>query len=136
MPVAGAVAENGGLSCPSTRLESVALTPIPNLANHRQHLGTMFEKLQLKSPQMTESADNCFGITDWTFHVAALTENELQYLSVLCQQQGWGFTYSNVQCHIKPQGQDKAVGLLQVLREYSPEYTASEIVTVGDNFRC
>lgn len=62
-----------------------------------------------------------------------MTANELQYLSVLCQQQGWGFTYSNVQCHIKRQGQDKVVGLLQVLREYFPENTASQIVTVGDS---
>ncbi len=133
MPVAGAVAENGALFYPSTRLESVALTPIPDLANHRQHLVRMFEKLQSEFPQLRESADNNFRITDWTFDVAALTANELQYLSVLCQQQGWGFTYSNVQCHIKPEGQDKAVGLLQVLREYFPEYTASQIVTVGDS---
>lgn len=133
MPVAGAVAENGGLFYPSTRLESVALTPIPDLDNHRQHLGRMFEKLQAKFPQLGESADNRFRVTDWTFDVAGLTADELQYLNLLCQQHGWGFTYSNVQCHIKPQGQDKAVGLLQVLQQYFPEYTASQIITVGDS---
>jgi hydroxymethylpyrimidine pyrophosphatase-like HAD family hydrolase len=52
MPVAGTVAENGGLFYPSTRLELVALTPIPDLPNHRQHLEKMFEKLQLEFPQL------------------------------------------------------------------------------------
>jgi HAD superfamily hydrolase (TIGR01484 family) len=133
MPVVGALAENGGLFYPSGNLESVALTPIPDLAKHRHSLASVFEKLQSQFPQIRESADNRFRLTDWTFDVAALTPDELQYLSHFCQQLGWGFTYSNVQCHIKPQGQDKAMGLLQVLREYFPEYSLSQIVTVGDS---
>ncbi|MEH2056167.1 MAG: HAD family hydrolase [Nostoc sp.] len=140
MPVAGAMptagyayAENGGLYFPSGNQKPVVLTPIPDLAQHRQHLATTFENLQTKFPQIQESADNRFRITDWTFDVAGLHQDELQTLDNLCQQMGWGFTYSNVQCHIKPQGQDKAVGLLQVLREYLPQYSPEQIVTVGDS---
>ncbi|MBD2693569.1 HAD family hydrolase [Anabaena catenula] len=133
MPVAGAMAENGGLFYPSQHLEPVALTAIPDLAIHRQHLATVFEKLQIQFPQIRESADNRFRVTDWTFDVASLTLNELQNIGNICQEMGWGFTYSNVQCHIKPQGQDKAVGLLQVLHQYFPEYSLEQIVTVGDS---
>ncbi|MBD2570527.1 HAD family hydrolase [Anabaena lutea] len=133
MPVAGAMAENGGLFYPSQHLEPVALTPIPDLVVHRQHLATVFAKLQIQFPQIRESADNRFRVTDWTFDVASLTLNELQNIGNICQDMGWGFTYSNVQCHIKPQGQDKAVGLLQVLHQYFPEYSLKQIVTVGDS---
>jgi len=133
MPVVGAVAENGGLFYLSGSDTPIALTPIPDLASHRQLLAAAFGQLQTKFPQIQESVDNRFRITDWTFDVAALTPSELQTLGNLCQEMGWGFTYSNVQCHIKPQGQDKAVGLLQVLREYFPEYSPAQVVTVGDS---
>ncbi|MDZ7968196.1 MAG: HAD family hydrolase [Nostoc sp. DedSLP03] len=133
MPVAGAMAENGGLYFPPGNQKPIVLTPIPDLVQHRQHLAMTFENLQTKFPQIQESTDNRFRITDWTFDVAGLRENELQTLDHLCQQMGWGFTYSNVQCHIKPQEQDKAVGLLQVLREYLPPYSPEQIVTVGDS---
>lgn len=133
MPVAGAIAENGGIFYPSGSEQLVALTPITDLAAHRQNLAAFFEQLKLKFPQIQESGDNRFRITDWTFDVASLSLNELQTLNHLCQQQGWGFTYSNVQCHIKPQGQEKAIGLLQVLREYFPEYSPQQVVTVGDS---
>ncbi|MEA5552389.1 HAD family hydrolase [Anabaena cylindrica UHCC 0172] len=133
MPVVGAIAENGGMFSPSKNLAPISLTPIPDIAKHRQDLAMTFKKLQSQFPQLRESTDNQFRLTDWTFDVAALTENELQSLSNLSQQMGWGFTYSNVQCHIKPQKQDKARGLLQVLREHFPEYSPSQIVTVGDS---
>jgi HAD superfamily hydrolase (TIGR01484 family) len=133
MPVAGAMAENGGLYFPPENQKPVVLTPIADLTQHRQHLATTFENLQTKFPQIQESADNRFRITDWTFDVATLRQDELQTLDNLCHQMGWGFTYSNVQCHIKPQGQDKAVGLLHVLREYLPQYSVEQIVTVGDS---
>ncbi|MDB9305944.1 HAD family hydrolase [Nodularia spumigena CS-591/12] len=133
MPVVGAIAENGGLFYPSGYDQPVTLTPIPDLEAHRQSLGVAFAELKTKFPQIQESADNRFRVTDWTFDVAALTLSELQILSNLCQEMGWGFTYSNVQCHIKPQGQDKAVGLLQVLREYLPEFSSEQVLTVGDS---
>ncbi len=133
LPVVGAIAENGGLFYPSESEQAVAITPIENLDKHKKDLAAVFQKLQLDFPQIKESSDNLFRVTDWTFDVAGLNSDALQTLSHQCQDSGYGFTYSNVQCHIKPLGQDKAVGLSQVLREYFPEYATDEVVTVGDS---
>ncbi len=133
LPVQGALAENGGLFYPVGGGEPVTLTPIPNLKVHRQHLAETFAILQTKFPQIQESSDNRFRVTDWTFDVAKLNPEELQTLSSLCLELGWGFTYSTVQCHIKPLNQDKASGLLQVLRDYYPQLTTDQVVTVGDS---
>lgn len=133
MPVVGAIAENGGLFYQSSQQEPIILTPIPDLIAHRQKLSFAFAALKSKFPQIQESADNRFRLTDWTFDVADLSLNELQIMADICQDMGWGLTYSNVQCHIKPLGQDKAVGLLQVLREYLPQFSPSQVLTVGDS---
>ena len=133
MPVTGAIAENGGLFYPSGCDAPVALTPIPNSVAHRQHLTQAFQQLQAQFPQIRESADNRFRITDWTFDVQGLNPEQLQSLSRLCESLGWGFTYSNVQCHIKPSGQDKATGLLQLLRNHFPQYNLEQVLTVGDS---
>lgn len=133
MPVVGAIAENGGLFYLAESDRSIPLTLIPDLASHRQQLAAAFRELQTKFPQIQESADNRFRITDWTFDVAGLTASEIQTLSHLCHDIGWGFTYSSVQCHIKPQTQDKATGLLQILQQYWPEYSLEQVVTVGDS---
>jgi HAD superfamily hydrolase (TIGR01484 family) len=133
MPVLGTIAENGGLFYQSHQEQPIILTPIPDLIAHRQNLSFAFTALKSKFPQIQESADNRFRLTDWTFDVADLTVNELQIMADVCQDMGWGFTYSNVQCHIKPPGQDKAVGLLQVLRKYLPQFSPAQVLTVGDS---
>jgi hydroxymethylpyrimidine pyrophosphatase-like HAD family hydrolase len=133
MPVVGAIAENGGLFYPAGSEQPVLLTPVPDLTQHRQNLALVFQQLKLKFPQIEESGDNHFRITDWTFDVASLTLDELQIMGNICQEMGWGFTYSNVQCHIKPQGQEKAIALLKVLQEYFPNYSLDQVVTVGDS---
>ncbi|HLO89110.1 MAG TPA: HAD family hydrolase [Nostocaceae cyanobacterium] len=133
MPIAGAIAENGGVFYPQGNSAPVALTPILDLVQHRQNLETAFTILQSQYPQIRESTDNRFRITDWTFDVVNLKPHELENLGSICQDMGWGFTYSNVQCHIKPQGQDKALGLLQVLRQYFPTSSPAQVVTVGDS---
>ncbi|MFB2736199.1 HAD-IIB family hydrolase [Umezakia ovalisporum] len=133
MPIIGAIAENGGLFYPSGYDQPVTLTPIPDLEAHRRSLGLAFAELKQKFPQIQESADNRFRVTDWTFDVAGLSLDELKILNNLCQEMGWGFTYSNVQCHIKPQEQNKAVGLLEVLRGYLPEFSLEQVLTVGDS---
>lgn len=132
-PVAGAIAENGGVFYSTNHGAPVALTPLADLTIHRQQLAQTFQQLQSEFPQIRESADNRFRITDWTFDVQCLKLAQIQRLAALCQQLDWGFTYSNVQCHIKPLGQDKAVGLLQVLRQYFPEFTSEQVLTVGDS---
>ncbi|MTJ54753.1 HAD family phosphatase [Anabaena sp. UHCC 0253] len=133
MPIVGAIAENGGLFYPSSNSEPVTLTPIADLTSHREHLARTFANLQTYFPQIQESADNRFRVTDWTFDLTSLTTDELKNIGNLCEQMGWGFTYSNVQCHIKPQGQDKAIGLLKVLRQYFPTYFPEQVITVGDS---
>ena len=133
LPVAGAIAENGGVFYPNNHEAPVALTPFPDLAMHRQRLAQTFQQLQSEFPHIQESADNRFRITDWTFDIQGLELAHIQRLADLCQQLGWGFTYSNVQCHIKSLKQDKATGLLQVLRQYFPQLTPTQVLTVGDS---
>jgi HAD superfamily hydrolase (TIGR01484 family) len=133
LPIDGAIAENGGLYYANGEQLPVFLSSITDLISHRQQLAEIFLKLQQKFPHICESADNRFRLTDWTFDVQRLEIEELQQLGQLCAKSGWGFTYSNVQCHIKPLSQDKAAGLIQVLRDYFPQITTEQVVTVGDS---
>ncbi|PIG90466.1 HAD family hydrolase [Gloeocapsopsis sp. IPPAS B-1203] len=133
LPIAGAIAENGGLFYQSDRETPLALTAIPHVTSHRTKLAQCFQQLQTEFPQIHESSDNCFRITDWTFDVFGLNPVQLQKLVELCQNIGWGFTYSNVQCHIKPIEQNKATGLLQVLHTYYPQLNLEQVATVGDS---
>lgn len=133
LPVFGAIAENGGLFYLAGHESPITLTSISNLSDHRQQLAEVFQQLQAEFPQIQESQDNRFRITDWTFDVQGISLVQLQQMNKICAELGWGFTYSNVQCHIKPLAQDKAIGLLQVLREYFPQYTPEQVVTVGDS---
>jgi len=133
LPIDGAIAENGGLYYANGEQLPVNLSSVTDLNSHRQQLAEIFLKLQLKFPHIKESTDNRFRLTDWTFDVQPLKVEEIQQLGQLCAQLGWGFTYSNVQCHIKPLHQDKAAGLIQVLRDYFPQLTTEQVVTVGDS---
>jgi HAD superfamily hydrolase (TIGR01484 family) len=133
LPVAGAIAENGGLFYPTDSEYPVALTRIPDRVEHRQQLADAFQRLQSKFPHIQESSDNRFRVTDWTFDNRDLTRSQLEHLDELCSAMGWGFTYSSVQCHIKPVSQDKATGLMQVLHDYFPQYTSEQVLTVGDS---
>ncbi len=133
LPIAGAIAENGGLYYHSEEQLPIFLSSITDLTSHRQQLEEIFQKLKHKFPPIQESADNRFRLTDWTFDVQPLKVGELQQLGLFCAQLGWGFTYSNVQCHIKPLSQDKGAGLLQVMRQYFPQFTLEQVVTMGDS---
>jgi HAD superfamily hydrolase (TIGR01484 family) len=133
LPVAGAIAENGGLFYPANQEVPVLLTPLENFAEHRRQLAQVFEQLKLSFPKIQESVDNRFRISDWTFDVAGLSLQEIEQLNLICRQLGWGFTYSSVQCHIKLDGQEKATALRQVLQKQFPELTPQQIVTVGDS---
>jgi HAD superfamily hydrolase (TIGR01484 family) len=133
LPVVGAIAENGGLFYPADSANSVALTPIPDVVEHRQQLEVAYQRLKSEFPHIEESTDNRFRITDWTFDNRDLTITQLERMDALCASLGWGFTYSSVQCHIKPVTQDKATGLMQVLQDYFPQYESGQVVTVGDS---
>ena len=133
LPVMGAIAENGGLFYAAQSDQFVTLTPIPDVVAHRQQLEVAYQHLKSEFPHIQESADNCFRLTDWTFDNRDLTVTQLERMDALCSSLGWGFTYSSVQCHIKPASQDKATGLMQVLSDYFPQYESEQVLTVGDS---
>lgn len=135
LPVAGAIAENGGLFYAAADPDDAPtlLVPIADPIAHRQALADAFRQLQAEFPQIRESSDNRFRITDWTFEIEGLSLEELQQLSDRCQTLDWGFTYSTIQCHIKPLQQDKAIGLDRVLQQHFPQYSRQQIATLGDS---
>jgi len=133
LPVVGTIAENGGVFYAADRSAPMFLTAIADLNSHRQKLKRFFQRLQTEYPRLQESEDNQFRLTDWTFDVQGLDVATLQKLATYCQIWGWGFTYSTVQCHIKPPQQDKATGLLQVLGDRFPHCTPAHVLTLGDS---
>lgn len=133
LPVAGAIAENGGVYFPSSHDAPEILISIDNLVSHRQALRETFQELQNLFPNLEESLDNTFRITDWTFELQGLTLSDLQKINKICQSKNWSFTYSTIQCHIKPLQQNKANSLLQVLKNHFLILRSNEIITVGDS---
>ncbi|MBE9068871.1 HAD family phosphatase [Leptolyngbya cf. ectocarpi LEGE 11479] len=131
LPVVLAIAENGGLYFTKENRYPTFLQSIAN--NHRQLLLQQFERLRQKYPQLKESSDNLFRLTDWTFDVTGLSLDDLQWMTDSCHKNGWGFTYSTVQCHIKPLPQDKASGLAQVVAQQFCELSHEQVLTVGDS---
>lgn len=138
LPVAGAIAENGGLFFPKDSLTAVPLGEIADYSAadysaHRAELAKLFAQLQQRWPQLQPSADNPYRLTDWTFDVAGLSQADLTDLAQACAAAGWGFTYSTVQCHLKPLTQTKATALTQVLADHFAGLTADQVLTVGDS---
>ncbi len=133
LPIAGAIAENGGIfySGLDRDGEGEALNALPE--DHRDRLRSTFSKLCAKFPALQESSDNRFRLTDWTFDVTGLDAVALAEIAQICQSDGYSFTYSTVQCHIKPRSQDKATGLHQVLRQHFPLILPESVVTIGDS---
>ncbi len=132
LPVAGAIAENGGVYFSKTGVYQL-LGNVPALAVHRQRLSEAFLQIQHQYPHIKESTDNAFRLTDWTFDVEGVSEGELEAIALQCQTLGWSFTYSTVQCHIKPPLQNKASGLQQVLAQHFPTLHSAQVLTIGDS---
>jgi HAD superfamily hydrolase (TIGR01484 family) len=132
LPVVGAIAENGGLVYWNHDSQPHLIGEI-DIIRHRRELQRVFLLLQAKFTQIRESVDNPFRMTDWTFDVANLSPIELEQIELVCQSQGYGFTYSTIQCHIKPIYQDKAYGLNKIIPQHFPHLKTSEIVTIGDS---
>ncbi|MBT9317242.1 HAD family hydrolase [Leptothoe spongobia] len=131
LPVVLAIAENGGLYFTKANRYPTFLQPIAD--DHRQLLLQQFNRLRQKYPQLKESSDNPFRLTDWTFDVTGLSLESLQWMTDNCHENGWGFTYSTVQCHIKPLPQDKASGLTQVIAQQFPDLAHHQVLTIGDS---
>ena len=132
LPVVGAIAENGGLFYGRDNIKPQLMTPL-DIDLHRQQLSQVFKLLQEKFPILEESPDNRFRLTDWTFEVEGLSLEDLKQIEQICQSEGYGFTYSTIQCHIKLLHQDKAYALNKVIEQYFPQLKPEEIVTVGDS---
>lgn len=132
LPVVGAIAENGGVFCPQNGSYQL-LGDFPPLSTHRQQLADAFFQLQQQYPQLQASTDNAFRLTDWTFDVAGLGQEELGEIAQQCQAWGWSFTYSSIQCHIKPKLQNKAWGIQQVLRQHFSHLNPAQVLTIGDS---
>ena len=109
------------------------LTPIADLKEHRLNLGKTFANLQEEFPQLRETSDNLFRLTDWTFYIDGLSLEDLQKIRTFCEADGWEFTYSSIHGHIKPATQDKATGLLKLLSTHFPEYSPDKVLTLGDS---
>jgi HAD superfamily hydrolase (TIGR01484 family) len=133
LPVVGAIAENGGVYFPKTGAYQLLGNLPADLAVHRRQLSDTFHQLQQQYPQLKISTDNAFRLTDWTFDVAGLSQIELEAIALQCQAWGWSFTYSTVQCHIKPQLQNKASGIQQVLAQHFPSIHSTQVLTIGDS---
>jgi hypothetical protein len=133
LPIVGAIAENGGVFIPQGSWEPMGLVDLPAIAEHRAQLAGLFAHLRTDFPQLQPAADNAFRLTDWTFDIGDLSPADLDRIADLCQAQGWGFTYSTVQCHLRPAIQDKGVGLQRVLQDHFPHLTRQQVITVGDS---
>ncbi len=144
LPVAGGIGENGGLYCPKDKEVSMKMLMthdafLPDVEWNsiecdRLHRRKMFETLLEKYPQLYPTADCVTRLTDFTFPIAGLSQDQLVGINTLCAKQGFGFTYSSIHGHIKNPNQHKASGIQRVLK-YVPELQASphQVVTVGDS---
>ncbi|TAD74971.1 MAG: HAD family phosphatase [Oscillatoriales cyanobacterium] len=140
LPIAGAIAENGGLLYRRDRPEGDWLVDLPDPIAHRQALAAAFGHLtgQFRAdlPQLTTASDNAFRLTDWTFDLAGLpqlTPTLLDEMGQFLADRGWGFTYSAVQGHIKLPNQHKAAGLQRAIAQLWPDCDPKAIVTIGDS---
>ncbi|MGD1905398.1 MAG: HAD family hydrolase [Leptolyngbyaceae cyanobacterium] len=133
LPIVGAIAETGGVFISKENTEPHWLINIADPVQHRQNLAQTFAALKAVYPSVRPSGDNLFRLTDWTFDINGLNQDTVDALAKLCHQSGWGFTYSTVQCHIRPRGQDKGPGLKQVLQQFFPHINAQRVLTVGDS---
>ena len=132
LPTVGAMAENGGLLYWQGSVVPQLISEV-QIDEHRRELSRIFELLQSKFSQLKESPDNRYRLTDWTFDVEGLSTETLDKVEQICLAEGYGFTYSTIQCHIKPLYQDKAFGLNKVIPQYFSHLTPEQIVTVGDS---
>jgi HAD superfamily hydrolase (TIGR01484 family) len=136
LPIDGAIAENGGIYFPpGENSHGRELIPLKGTrADHKEALQQMFRTLQKEFPLIIEAPDNHYRITDWTFSVGGLSPKDLQRMKHLCSEHNWGFTYSNIQCHIMQKHQNKASALLNVLQNEHTLYANTlEVLTIGDS---
>jgi HAD superfamily hydrolase (TIGR01484 family) len=134
LPVVGAIGENGGCYVGGDGNCQILppLTPA-DIDTHRQQLADSFWHLQGEYPQIQASTDNRFRLTDWTFDLDRLEPHHLWEIATQCQQWGWDFTYSTIQCHLKSTAHSKAAGIEYILDRDFPHLKPHQILTIGDS---
>jgi len=135
LPVAGVIAENGGVFVGSGEEPPRPLVDVGDLRKHRAGLENCYEGLKKHYPHLRETADNLFRLSDWTFGVAGLSAEQLVEMNELCRGWGYTFTFSSVHCHIMDPRQDKAAGVERA-RAYLPAIIPEKkesMVTIGDS---
>lgn len=132
LPIAGAIAENGGYLFTARYPEGIPLIALDR--QFRPELQKVFQHLQHPYPSISPSADNPFRITDWTFDRETLSLAALADIQQRCQDLGWSFTYSSIQGHIKSPHQSKQMGLLRALAEHiDGDIQSHQLLTIGDS---
>ena len=138
LPVTGAIAENGGCYMSrEVRCQILGNLKPKEISQHREKLADCFWQLQGSYAQLQESADNRWRLTDWTFDLDKLSPSDLWEISAQCDRWGWSFTYSTIQCHIRPATQNKGTGIRQVVKKHFSGFFSglkqSQILTIGDS---
>jgi len=140
LPISGAIAENGGLLYRRDRPRGEWLVDVRDPIGHRDALDDAFSILQAEFhhafPSLHPAADNAFRLTDWTFDLADLPGLSAEHLATMADvlaAQGWGFTYSAVQAHIKLPEQTKAAGLQRAIAQLWPGCPPEAVLTIGDS---
>lgn len=140
LPVDAAIAENGGVifqgaeSLPWLRDASADdYAPIKD-SNLRAKLETVFSALKRNHPELETTEDNCYRLSDFTFHAAGLTSEKLFALKAEVEKQECAFTWSTIHAHIMPHGQQKGAALRWLLKRMNfPSNPAVSTLTVGDS---
>lgn len=140
LPVHAAIAENGGVvftgseSAPRLRDETTGEYSVVEAQNPREKLSRVFHALKEIHPELRVTEDNCYRLSDFTFHVEGLNLDKLLYLKSEVEALGCAFTWSTIHAHIMPRGQQKGAALRWLLKSMGLESSpAATTLTVGDS---
>ena len=150
LPVAGAMAENGGVyvsASPDSPLlllnakiisKSGSVPYRESLAEPRAELAAAFLVLKKEHPQLHTTADNDFRLTDYTFDLSGLSLTArpavISSAQRICEAHGLAFEYSSIHGHIMHLGQNKGLGVLSAIANIPElEMSVENLVTLGDS---
>lgn len=140
LPVDAAIAENGGVifmgaeSAPLLRNAADGAYVSFDGRDARQPLADMFRELAGQRSDLRITEDNCYRLSDWTFHVRGLSSAELEKLRAQVEQRGLAFTWSTIHAHIMPRGQEKGRALEWLLETWGiASKPAVTTLTIGDS---
>lgn len=141
LPVDAAIAENGGVifrgaeTSPLLRSEKTGdYHEVVDASDTRRRLAEVFAILKATHPLLRVTEDNAFRLSDYTFHVSGISQNQLLDLKAQVESLGCAFTWSTIHAHIMPTGQEKGSALSWLLQKMGcPVLPAHSTLTVGDS---